>query len=337
MNDEQYLLASAYVDGEITPDDRELAERDPAVMAEVAAIRAARAAIADVPPPSEAAKRAAIAAAMAQFHSGAIADAPATAVAPPSSVTSTSSPGPTSSRRTTRWLQVAAVAAAIGLGGIVVGRSLDGGDDAASEPVEQSLAEEMGDEMGEPALDLTAADAADEPADEEAVAAAEPAEESDEDPAEDSADSSDGEAAVADADAVGDDQATDVGGNGSDDQGIDAEDEGTAVVEFAVDGYAAQLDVVLPGRTNRRPITTLDELVDYADAIADEIATESAPDRTQRELPDPGECRVDEPVLADAFVDVGAGPTRTLIAIDDRLDPVVTAIDPNTCSILLES
>lgn len=335
MNDEQYLLASAYVDGEITPDDRELAERDPAVMAEVAAIRAARAAIADVPPPSEAAKRDAIAAAMAEFRSGAIADAPATGIAPSSSVTSLD---PTSTRHTTRWLQVAAVAAAIGLGGIVVGRSLGGGgDDDASAPVEQSLAETLDEEMAEPALDVAAADVADETADQEAAAEEEPAEESAEEPAQESADSSDGEAAVADADAVGDDQATDVGGNVSDDQDVDAEDEGTAVVEFAVDGYAAQLDVVLPGRTNRRPITTRDELVDYANAIADEIATESAADRTQRELPDPGECRADEPVLADAFVDVGAGPTRTLIAIDDRFVPVVTAVDPNTCSIILES
>ena len=55
--DEQYLLASAYLDGELTDDERRLAEADPAVMAEVEQLRALQAEIADVEPPTAAAQR----------------------------------------------------------------------------------------------------------------------------------------------------------------------------------------------------------------------------------------------------------------------------------------
>jgi hypothetical protein len=68
MNAENDFLASAYVDGELTDDERRIAEADPAVMAEVADLRALRSQIADVAPAGETARESAIAAAMGVFH-----------------------------------------------------------------------------------------------------------------------------------------------------------------------------------------------------------------------------------------------------------------------------
>ena len=64
MNAEHEFLASGYVDGDLTDDERRIAEADPAVMAEVEQLRALRAELADVPPPTTDARESAIAAAM---------------------------------------------------------------------------------------------------------------------------------------------------------------------------------------------------------------------------------------------------------------------------------
>ena len=69
MNDDQYLLANAYLDGELTDDERRIAEADPDVMTEVELLRALQAELRDVPPPTAAAREAAVGAAMAAFRS----------------------------------------------------------------------------------------------------------------------------------------------------------------------------------------------------------------------------------------------------------------------------
>ena len=82
MNAENEFLASAYVDGELTDDERRIAEADPGVMAEVEQLRALRASIADTEPAASEAREAAIAAAMSVYDER-YAAAPATAHARP--------------------------------------------------------------------------------------------------------------------------------------------------------------------------------------------------------------------------------------------------------------
>lgn len=119
MNDEQYLLANAYVDGELTDDERRTAEADPDVMSEVDEIHALRAELADLEPPSASARESAISAAMSEFEQGAAAGRPSTPVVP-------HRPRPAMAR----YLGIAAAVVAVGLLGVVVATSgLGGGDD----------------------------------------------------------------------------------------------------------------------------------------------------------------------------------------------------------------
>ena len=69
MNEEQFFLANAYLDGELTAEERGIAEADPAVMAEVEQLRALQNDLRDVEPPSDAARESAIGAALAEFTS----------------------------------------------------------------------------------------------------------------------------------------------------------------------------------------------------------------------------------------------------------------------------
>jgi hypothetical protein len=156
MNAEPEHLASAYLDGELTDEERRLAEGDPAVMAEVESLRALRAEIAAVEPPSAAAREAAITAAMSAFAEldGSGAAVGRTDVAPMRP-----------RRDLTRWLGVAAavvVAAALGIVATQAG-GRGGGDDsaadeAASEPAATSAAR------------VPAADAAEDPAEDLMIA-----------------------------------------------------------------------------------------------------------------------------------------------------------------------
>ncbi|MEO6570493.1 MAG: hypothetical protein ABIO83_03000, partial [Ilumatobacteraceae bacterium] len=68
MNDDQFLLANAYHDGELTAAERALAEADPAVMAGVDELRALAVELRDVEPPATVVRDAAVTAAMAEFH-----------------------------------------------------------------------------------------------------------------------------------------------------------------------------------------------------------------------------------------------------------------------------
>ena len=126
MNDEQYFLANAYLDGELTGVERRSAEADPDVMSEVEQLRLLQARVRSVEPPLAAAREAAIAAAMAGFRP--------VAIAPQRSSTTTVMQF-RRRRWSTRYLGLAAGFVTIGLLGAVVVSSLSGGgdDDAASE------------------------------------------------------------------------------------------------------------------------------------------------------------------------------------------------------------
>jgi hypothetical protein len=113
------LLASAYLDGELTPEERWRAEADPLVLDEVDAMRDVRARLATVPPPDRDRREAAIAAALAMATTDVVAPArPATRT-----------------HRRTRWLAPLAAAAAVVVlvvGGIVALRRGDSDDDTAT-------------------------------------------------------------------------------------------------------------------------------------------------------------------------------------------------------------
>lgn len=126
MNDEQYFLANAYVDGELTGVERRSAEADPDVMSEVEQLRSLQARVRSVEPPVAATREAAIAAAMTGFGS--------VSIAPQRSPRATVMEF-RRRRWSTRYLGLAAGFVAIGLLGAVVVTSLSGGgdDDATSE------------------------------------------------------------------------------------------------------------------------------------------------------------------------------------------------------------
>ena len=149
MNDDLTLLASAYLDGDVTADERVRVEGDPDVLTEVDRLRSVRALLSDVEAPQISVREAHLAAALGAWErlpeaerSGARRDVTpagidAAAVAGAASVTA---PTPLSSRRrtsrtsSTRWLTGAAAALVLVLaGGVALQLSTDDDtDDAAS-------------------------------------------------------------------------------------------------------------------------------------------------------------------------------------------------------------
>ena len=177
MNDEHYLLASAYTDGELTAAERLLAEADPDVMSEVDQLIALQTRMRSVDRPSDAARDAAIGAAMAAFTAAATRPAP-----PINAVTRTVE----FRRRPSyfRYLGLAAAVVAVGLLGLVVATGLRSGDDddsSATEPafdVADESADEPAAESSDRALTESAeADLAEPAADGSSAAQVAPAEE----------------------------------------------------------------------------------------------------------------------------------------------------------------
>jgi hypothetical protein len=120
-------LASAYLDGEATADERARVEGDPALLAEVERLRRVRDAVATTASAPAAQRDAAINAALATFD-GLQVDAPS----PPNVV-------PMASRRKARWMQgltAAAAAIVLVLGGIVIVNR--GGDDDSADEMRQA-------------------------------------------------------------------------------------------------------------------------------------------------------------------------------------------------------
>lgn len=130
MNDddltELILRASAYLDGELDADEQARAEADPAVMAEVEALRSLQDEIRDVEAPDADVRETAIASALAEFD----------ALQPAAHRVVPFRPRPSYSR----WLTAAAAVVAVGLVGVVVAQSA-GGDDEDSAAIEADVAE----------------------------------------------------------------------------------------------------------------------------------------------------------------------------------------------------
>jgi hypothetical protein len=182
MNDDLTLLASAYLDGDVTADERARVETDPDILAEVDRLRSVRALLSDVDPPSISVREAHLATALGVWdrlpdteRAGARRDVTpvgvdAAAVAGAASVTA---PTPLSGRRrssrtsSTRWLTGAAAALVLVLaGGVALQLSTaDDTDDAASSAEAEIDATEA----------LAASGQADDPAADEQAPAAEDA------------------------------------------------------------------------------------------------------------------------------------------------------------------
>lgn len=173
MNDEQYFLANAYLDGELTADERRIAEADPEVMAEVEQLRALQSELRDVPGPSADVRESAIGAAMAAFAgAGEGVDAPAAEPAPHAA------PVVPFRRRPpyAKLLGVAAAVVAVAGLGIIVSQAGLGDDDSSdvadsAEPAvdrDGAFTESVGDSEGMAAELAPADDAADDAADEAA-------------------------------------------------------------------------------------------------------------------------------------------------------------------------
>ena len=130
MTDDLTLLASTYLDGEATPDERARVEADAALLAEVERLRTARATLLDArwfERPGDDAREAAIAAALAAWDVRRRPRRPRTETRPAGR---RSPVVPFERRRTyTRWLTAAAAVVAVAGLGVIVAQF--GGDDDA--------------------------------------------------------------------------------------------------------------------------------------------------------------------------------------------------------------
>jgi hypothetical protein len=310
MNAEPEHLASAYLDGELTDEERRIAEADPAVMAEVEQLRALRSELSTPPPPSDAARETAITAAMAEFartHG-----APAATTSPDARVVPYR-PRPAWAG----WLSAAAAILVIGVLGIAVVAGVRGGDDddsAAEHLAEEPAAEEPADDAARiTEAAPTAADDADAASDEPAIAIAEadePAEESAEEPAADEmADASGGEEPAAE------EPAMEAPAEEPAEEPADGADIGDPV-EYLDDG---------------RQIVAPDELTVVGAYLAERVA-----DRTIGATPEHA-CPYQNVLATADVLDPGTGeltPVFLDVATDENL---VRAVDRESCVVLLDA
>lgn len=161
MNDDLTLLASAYLDGDVTADERAVVEADPELLAEVGRLRAVRLLVGEVEPPAISVREAHLAAALGAWDRlpetervGARRDltpsgVDAAAVAGAAAVTA---PTPLRARRRTgssRWLVGAAAAMVLVLAGGVALQLASNDDD----PAVQDAAQDATSELVAPAAD----------------------------------------------------------------------------------------------------------------------------------------------------------------------------------------
>jgi hypothetical protein len=329
MNAEPEHLASSYLDGELTDEERRLAERDPAVMAEVESLRALRNQITSVQPPSAAAREAAISAAMTAFRQlhGAGDEDPAAepilANAGPDTMPDVVPVRPRRERDLSRWLGVAAALVVVAALGIVAVRAGGGGgnddsvaDEAASEPAATSAARvPQADD-----LDATA----EEPAD-ELMAATETAQE--EAAAEDAG--SDAESALAD-------QAEEAP---TEEQSMTAE---ATAEEPASDDMSATMTTLTTSGPTAVPLPDPARYFDEDLPIESPIQLQSAAlylieRRDTGELGATPEYRCPFAFVLDrAVYRVGTTDFEVLIDVDESTN-TVSAVDEPTCDVIAES
>lgn len=308
MNADDELLASAYLDGELTDEERRIAESNPAVMAEVEQLRALHDELAAVEPPSAAAREGAISAALGAFQA-----------LHPTSSTSAPGPAPVTEiarwRDPTRWLGAAAAVLVVGLLGVVVAANLRGGDDdSASDSVDEVAAFEPASEPAEePASEAVVRSAADEDASDGADQIAESADDAQVDDPDTAMSATADEPAsepADDAEAAGD-MADDIAG--------------ASTTAPAVLVPLADPEEYLDGRA----ITNPDELGWVGRHLLDLVERRELPPTPNHACPVPD-------VLARGVLLDGA--TEVEIYIAATADPgEVFAIDQETCRVLLES
>jgi hypothetical protein len=169
MNDDPTFLASAYLDGDVTDDERARVEADPELLAEVERLRAVRMLLADSEPPSISVREAQLAAALATWdrlpeaeRTGARRDVTpagidAAAVAGAAAVTAPTALRDRRRAGSSRWLVGAAAALVLVLAGGVAlqlasndddGSTADGAQTSSDELVETAAAPLAGDEAG---------------------------------------------------------------------------------------------------------------------------------------------------------------------------------------------
>lgn len=303
MNADNELLASAYLDGELTDDERSIAESDPAVMAQVEQLRALRVELADVEPASADARERALAAAMGAFEE-------VHGAAP------TPSPVVDISRRRDqmRWLGAAAAVVVVGLLGVVVAAGLGGGeDDSASDSADELT-------------NLSASAVADEPASDFALVP-DPADDADD------ADAADGtdrltESAVADdaeAEMAVADEAASEPAEGAGDAPADMADDAAG----AATSVPAALELPDPEEyLDGRPITIPEELRWVARHLLDLLDRRELPPTPNHSCPFPD-------VLSRGVLLDGDAEVEVYIAVTPEARTVL-AIDQETCRILLD-
>ena len=308
MNDDQILLANAYVDGELTDDERRIAEADPAVMAEVDVLRELHAELRAVDAPTEAARESAIGAAMAQFT-------PRGAAASPAATASASvvpfRPKPAYSR----YLGVAAAVVAVGLLGVVIVNGGRGGDNDASvaEPAALDQADAADDGDAQMSADRDVIEGVD--ATLSATAAV----------AEDSADAAGAETAEAEmaADDMADDMAEDVAGDEAASEPFD--DAGTlGGLDAAYDTTSNRVIVDRPDIDVEESITNDAELGAYGTYLLEQQIDSVLP-------PTPNtECDAFYNILDDAVAIINNVETDVYIAVQEAEQRVV-AVDRDSC------
>jgi hypothetical protein len=297
MNDDLTLLASAYLDGEATPDERARVEADPLLLGEVERLRAARATLLDArwfERPSDEAREAAIAAALGAWDVAASGLSDTRAESPPAG--RRSNVRAFERRRTyTRWLSAAAALVVVAALGVVVSRSRGGSDDAET----SSVAVEA------PADTKAAGDALFD-------TAAEPPEQSASAGNTERAETGD----VAGADAGVSDEAPRAA----------AETAAPAATETAAD--SAQVAAA------PTPLAAMQTPEDLAAVAAEaKAAVENDPNRDVLARP----CRDEAFDDIDTYVAIGTYRDRSvLIGIDDDDDRAI-AVDPETCEIVAEA
>ncbi|NNE11061.1 MAG: hypothetical protein HKN41_02325 [Ilumatobacter sp.] len=303
MTDEQFLLANAYLDGELTADERRIAEADPAVMAEVEQLRGVQARVRSVQPPTEAARETAIAAAMAEFRA-----APATAQAP--------APAPIPFRPRPAYARVLAIAAAVvavGALGVIVSQAGLGGDDddaggdfAAEEPAESAEVNAATESLENRSADADAV--ADEPAADD--------------------DAGDGESTAATILAEAGAEATDEAFT-LDDGGGDAAEEAAAEPADAAAEEPPPFAANPPGFDPDEPITEPIELGAFGRFLLDEEAAGrvgSTPNTA---------CPPELNILGDTTYVVGDDAVDVFVGVLEA-EREVLAIERDSCDIVLE-
>ena len=311
MNDEQFFLANAYLDGELTDEERRIAEADPEVMSEVEQLRALQSEVRDVPTAASGARESAIAAAMAEFDAR---STPAeTAVDRPRSTV------PYRPRLAyAKYLGIAAAVVAVGVLGVVVAQigaggdddDSAGGDDAAVEMVaEDRLTEDLDEADGGDAGGEDTADAVTDMAD----------------------------AAPADGDVAADDMAeADEAEEMSEEQAAEGEADDTGATAGDDGGEATSATLA--------PALSVPDDFDPDAPIADEtdLAIYGAYLREQREFGRLGStpntpCAGDYEALRRASIVTPSGElVGVLVAVDDS-DGTTLAVDEDSCRVLLDT